>query len=160
MEVQLSKRSQERIAARIVELTPRNWGGSMSSCIRELNVYLKGWLQFFRICTGVAVRTLSALDKHIRRRLRAIQLRHWKSKRTIARKLIGLGIRSRKAWRSVYDGRMSVWALSHTSTVDYALRNSHWDARGLVSLVELWREMNESSVAPHQLSLAWNTARS
>ena len=35
------------------------------------------------------------IDAHIRRRLRAIMLRHWKRKRTIARRLIKLGVKPR-----------------------------------------------------------------
>lgn len=97
---------------------------------------------------------------HIRRRLRAIQLRHWKRKTTIAKKLIALGIKRALAWRRVYEGRKSIWALSHMSVVDRALRNSHWDARGLVSLGDHWRKKHEHIVAPAQLSLSWDTARS
>jgi hypothetical protein len=93
------------------------------------------------------------LDAHIRRRLRAIQLRHWKRKPTIARKLIKLGIRPKTAWRTVYDDRKSTWALSHTPAVDRALRNSHWDARGLVSIEARWKQRSEQVVVPHQLAL-------
>jgi hypothetical protein len=77
VEVLLSKRSKERIDERVRELTPRNWGSSLRACIRGLNAYLLGWLGFFGICSDGIERTLSNLDAHIRRRLRAIQLRHW-----------------------------------------------------------------------------------
>ena len=154
VEVTLSKRSKERIAERIRSLVPRNWGSSLDACITRLNGYLNGWIGFFQICTNEAARTFHNLDAHIRRRLRALQLHHWKCKRTIARKLIGLGIKRQKAWSSIYEGRKSTWALSHISTVDRALRNSHWDARGLVSIARRWREMQEHIVVPAQLTLA------
>ena len=47
VEVLLSKRSRDRIDARVRELTPRNWGNSLRACIQDLNVYLLGWLGFF-----------------------------------------------------------------------------------------------------------------
>ena len=47
MEVFLSKRSKERIDAKIRELTPRAWGQSLPGCISKLNTYLRGWLNFF-----------------------------------------------------------------------------------------------------------------
>jgi RNA-directed DNA polymerase len=78
-EVLLSKRSKERIDSRIRELTPRNWGNSVDACIKQVGVYLLGWIQFFGICTLGAERELALLDAHIRRRLRAIQLKHWKT---------------------------------------------------------------------------------
>jgi group II intron reverse transcriptase/maturase len=160
VEVRLSKRSKERLAARIRELTPRNWGHSMGACIEGINEYLAGWIRFFGVCTEGVERELGAADAHIRRRLRAIQLKHWKRKRTIAKRLIARGIRPSKAWLNVYQGRQGLWKLSHISVVDRALPNSHWDARGLVSLRELWRRMLPRLVAPVQLSLDWDGARS
>lgn len=154
IEVRLSKRSKERIDDKIRELTPRNWGGSLKACITRVNTYLIGWLGFFGICTAEVERTLHNLDAHIRRRLRAIQLKQWKSKSTIARRLIRHGIRSKSAWRSVYDGRKSIWAMSHMATVHRALPNSHWDERGLESLERRYREKVMRMVAPVQLALA------
>lgn len=159
VEVLLSARSKERIEAKLRELLPRNFGNSLAACLRRLNKYLLGWLGFFGVCTGEQ-RTFHGLDAHIRRRLRAIQLRHWKCKRTIARKLIALGIKHQKAWSSIYEGRKSTWALSHTGTVDRALRNSHWDARGLVSIEHRWCEMRANIIAPVQLTLVLGRARS
>jgi RNA-directed DNA polymerase len=154
VEVRLSKRSKERIDSRIRELTPRNWGNALKACINQLNGYLDGWLNFFGICTDEVEKTLQTLDAHIRRRLRAIQLKQWKRKRTIARKLIQHGIRPTTAWRSVYGGRKSTWAMSHMSTVDRALPNSHWDERGLVPLLRRYRTRTARMVAPVQLALA------
>jgi group II intron reverse transcriptase/maturase len=153
VEVLMSKRSQDRINERIRELVPRNWGNSLRACIFQLNVYLNGWIGFFGICTDEASRAFHKLDAHIRRRLRAIQLSHWKKKRTIARKLISFGIRWRTAWHAVYEGRKSTWALSHAAAIDRALRNSHWDDQGLVSIERRWRAMREQVVAPAQLTL-------
>jgi len=140
--VLLSKRSKRRIDAKIRELTPRNWGGSLRACILRLNAYLLGWIGFFGICTAGSVATLRSLDAHIRRRLRALQLAHWRPKRTIARKLTRLGVAPRTAWRGVYEGRKSLWALSHTPAIDRGLRNAYFAERGLVSLAERWEALH------------------
>ena len=153
VEVLLSKRSQERIDAKVRELTPRNWGSSLDACITRVNAYLLGWIGFFAICTVAIKPTLQRLDAHIRRRLRAIQLAHWKTKRTIARKLIKLGVTPRTAWRCVYGGRKSLWALSHAPAVDRGLRNAFFAERGLVSLAERWEDLAPRFVAPAQLTL-------
>lgn len=136
VEVGLSERTRERIDSKIRELTPRGWGSSLKACIDKINVYITGWTSFFGICTEQVERTLQTLDAHIRRRLRAIQLKQWKRKRTIVRKLIQLGIRAKTAWRNVYEGRRSLWALSHTQAVNRALKNSHWEERGLQTLTQ------------------------
>jgi group II intron reverse transcriptase/maturase len=153
VEVLLSRRSKERIERKIRELTPRNWGNSLRACILRLNGYLAGWLNFFGICTAGVENTLRRLDTHIRRRLRAVQLRHWKTKRTIAQNLCRLGVRRAKAWQRVYEGRKSTWSLTHVSVVERALRNAYFAERGLMSLAETWRLKVQAMVAPVQLML-------
>jgi group II intron reverse transcriptase/maturase len=155
VDVLLSKRSKERIDAKVRELTPRNWGNSLRTCIERINTYLRGWIEYFKICTEEVAQTLQALSAHIRRRLRAIVLKHWKRKRTIAKHLIALGIKKRTAWRQVYDGHKSLWALSHCPAVDRGLSNAHFAKLGLISLPEEWlkRHLRAAVIAPEQLVL-------
>jgi RNA-directed DNA polymerase len=155
VQVLLSKRSKERIDGKVRELTPRTWGRPLRACILGLNAYLLGWIGFFWICTAEVEKPLRKLDAHIRRRLRAIQLRQWKCKRTIAHKLLGLGAKPATVWRSVYRGRQSWWALSHLPVVDRALRNAYFADRGLVSLMGQWQRLTEAHIAASaQLELA------
>lgn len=153
VEVVLSRRSRKRLNGKVRELTPRNWGGSLRACIRGLNAYMRGWLSHFGICTGAVERTLRTVDAHIRRRLRALQLKQWKRKRTIARKLVKLGVSKRAAWRGVYRGRQSLWHLSHTAAVERGLRNAFFAERGLVSLQQRWLGHPRRIAAPKQLCL-------
>ena len=124
---------------RIRQLTPRQWGGALDSCIAHVNAWLRGWHQFFGISSASEQYTMRALDAHIRRRLRAIVLHHWKRRRTIVRNLIALRVNRRAAWRGVYQGHRSLWALSHIPAVDHGLRNAFFAKRGLVPLAELHR---------------------
>lgn len=149
-----SKRTRERLRETVRERTPRNWGGTLSACIESVNVYLVGWMGFFGACTGGIRVLLRVTDAHIRRRLRALMLKDWKRKRTIARKLIALGVKPKTAWRRVYEGRKSLWALSITSAVERALRNAYFAERGLVSLEQLWEADPRRIVAPVQLALS------
>jgi RNA-directed DNA polymerase len=97
----------------------------------------------------------SGLDAHIRRRFRALLLRQWKRKRTIARRLIQRGLKPKAAWRVYHQGRRSWWALSHFSPVGRGLRNAYFAECRLVSLVEQWKELQARAViAPVQLTLA------
>ncbi len=153
VEVLLSERSKERLDAKVRELTPRTWGNSLGACISGLNAYLLGWLSHFGICTGWVRSTLRNVDSHIRRRLRAIQLKQWKCKRTRAKKLIKLGVPKRIAWRGVYEGRRSLWALSHGPAVDRGLRNAYFAERGLISLAERWQDNAQRIDVPKQLNL-------
>jgi len=155
VEVLLSKRSKNRIDEKIRELTPRTWGQSLADCLQRLNRYLLGWIGFFWVCSEVEERTLQGLDAHIRRRLRALVLKHWGRRRTIARRLIRLGVKPRTAWNGIYRGHHSWWALSHSPAVDRGLRNAYFAKRGLVSLAGRRRELHARGViAPVQMVLA------
>jgi RNA-directed DNA polymerase len=153
VEVALSQRSLRRLRDKVVELTPRTFGNSIDRCIKGINVYLKGWLGFFGICTGGVERDLRATDAHIRRRLRAIQLKQWKRKRTIARNLIARGKARRKVMDQLYGKKSRLWALSHASVVDSALNNRYWLQRGLCPLFKLWSDLKQAEVAPIQMEL-------
>jgi RNA-directed DNA polymerase len=157
VEVLLSGRTKRLTMARIRELTPRQWGGTLSSCIRRLNVWLRGWHQFFGIAAASEEFTLRALDARIRRRLRAIVLKHWRRRRTIAHRLVALGVKRQSAWRQVYAGRKSTWALSHSPAVDKAMPVRYFTKHGLIRLVDLHQRSRRNIIAPvdPQLVLDW-----
>jgi RNA-directed DNA polymerase len=154
VEVLLSERTKRNAMERVRQLTPRNWGGSLESCLARINAWLRGWHGFFGIASAAEMQMMRKLDAHIRRRLRAIILRHWKRKRTIAQRLVALGVKPRSAWRQVYAGRKSWWALSHTHAIDQGLRNAYFARRGLIFLVDLHRTASQHIVAPEPPQLA------
>ncbi|MCP4202699.1 MAG: group II intron reverse transcriptase/maturase [bacterium] len=145
VEILLSERSMKRLKERIVELVPRSRGWSLDAAIAKVNRYLRGWMGHFRVCTQGINRVVGNADAHIRRRLRARILKMWKRKRTIARQLIRLGIKPKSAWGDVYEGRKSLWRLSHVSAVDRGLNNAFFRNAGLFSLLrrfqEIWTEV-------------------
>jgi len=154
VEVLLSERTKRNAMERIRRLTPRNWGDSLDSCIARINAWLRGWYGFFGIASASEMQVMRKLDAHIRRRLRAIILRHWNRKRTIAQRLVALGVKRQSAWRQVYAGRKSWWALSHTHAVDHGLRNAYFAKRGLFSVVDLHRAASQHIVVPESPQLA------
>jgi RNA-directed DNA polymerase len=159
-EILLSERSEKRLRERIRELTPRTRGSSLREIVAVINAYLNGWFGHFRVCTSGIERTLQGADAHIRRRLRAIVLKHWKTKRTTARRLIRLGVRPKTAWRRVYEGRKSIWTPSHDPVVDRALCNAYFALQGFVTLRERFRLLWANIAAPVQLTLIPGPARS
>jgi RNA-directed DNA polymerase len=149
--VSLSKRSRERIDEKIRQLVPRTWGQSLADCIQGLNVYLAGWINFFGSCTSN--RAFESIDGRIRRRLRALLLKQWKSSYTIAKRLIHLGVVPDDAWRCVKKGNRSLWALSHTPAVEEGLSNRYFRKQGLLELKKRWRELRRNTTGPSQLTL-------
>src|SRR5882757_8337872 len=68
-----------RFKARVRELTRRMCGRSLAQIVKELSVYLTGWRGYFGFCQTPSV--LRALDEWLRRRLRAIAWKQWKTGR-------------------------------------------------------------------------------
>jgi RNA-directed DNA polymerase len=153
VEVLLSERTKRLAMERVRQLTPRTWGGTLVSCIARVNAWLRGWHAFFGIASVTEQQTMRKIDAHIRRRLRAILLRHWKRKRTIVRNLIALGVNRRAAWKGIYQGQRSWWALSHSYPVDQGLRTRYFTDRGLLLVVDRHRRALQASVAPAQPQL-------
>ena len=154
VEVLLSERTKRNAMERVRRLTPRNWGGTLVSCVSRINAWLRGWHGFFGIVSVSEMQTMRKIDAHLRRRLRAILLRHWKRKRTIARNLVKLGVPRRSAWRQVYQGRRSWWALSHIPAVDHGLNRAFLTERGLVAVVEMHRRASQRISVPEPPQLA------
>jgi RNA-directed DNA polymerase len=154
VEVLLSERTKRNAMERVRQLTPRSWGGTLVLCLARINAWLRGWHGFFGIASAQEMQIMRKLDAHIRRRLRAILLHHWKRKRTIARNLVKLGVPRRSAWRQVYAGYKSLWALSHIPAVDHGLNRAFFRERGLMALVDLHHRAHQHIVAPDPPQLA------
>ena len=149
--VLLSQETERRLAATIREMTPTNWGRSLSSCMAGLSRYFNGWMAYFRLCTEEGVERLRVFDAHIRRRLRAIIVRQKKRPRFLLRHLSAMGASRRAAASAAYCGR-GVWHQSNRPGMTRAYPVS-WFTGRLVSLKTRWMELNTPQVSA-QLELA------
>jgi RNA-directed DNA polymerase len=70
---------------RVRELTRRSCGHSLNEVVKQLRVYVLGWKAYFRLADTPGV--WSDLDKWIRHRIRAIQLKQWTRGTTTYREL-------------------------------------------------------------------------
>ena len=93
---------------RIRQLTSRNGGRSLPDVVDRLRSYVLGWRAYFRLAQTPKV--WRELDKWLRHRVRAIQLKQWKRGKTMYRELMALGAKpdvarqvaanSRRWWRN------------------------------------------------------------
>ncbi len=134
--VQLSKRSVERLQARLRRMTPRNWGGSLEQCFQRLNRFLQGWMGHFRLCTREVTETLHYFDGHVRRRIRAIIVKQKKRSRHLHRHLCRHGAGSGSAFQAAYS-RRGIWWKSRSNGMQM-VHNRQWFAARLLSLERLW----------------------
>jgi RNA-directed DNA polymerase len=126
--IRIHKKSIERFKNRIRELTDRNCGKSLYQVIEDLNQYLRGWWNYYRLAEAKYI--LKALNSWIIRRLRCLVWKQWKNPRTKVRNLMKLGIAQKYAV-SCGNARKKHWRMSKVKWVIIALPNSYFFKRGL-----------------------------
>ncbi len=122
---QISPKALKRFKQRVRELTRRTLGVSIPQMIEPLAQYLTGWRGYFGFCQTPSV--LSNLDARIRRRLRMVIWRQWKTGRNRYAQLRRLGVPHLRS--AVAAGASSgVWRMSRHAAVQQGLSNAYFDS--------------------------------
>jgi len=150
--VLLSGKAKERLRATIREMTPPNWGRSITSCMEDISRYLTGWMSHYRLCTPEAVQDLGVIDAHVRRRVRAIIVRQKKRQRFLFRHLRARGVSVKAAAGCAYRGK-GAWVKSNRPAMTRAYPPSWFDGR-MKSLKALWQGLHTPPVSA-QLGLGF-----
>lgn len=146
----LSDKAKRAVIATIRELTPPNWGRSMTSCMADLSRYLNGWMAHYRLCTAEAAPGFGVIDAHVRRRLRAIIVRQKKRPRFLFRHLLSRKVSRKAAAGTAYCGK-GAWSKSNRPAMTKAYPPA-WFRERMVSLTARWHELNRPR-ATDQLTL-------
>jgi RNA-directed DNA polymerase len=85
----IAAQSVHKARERLRQITQRTRGRSMERIARDLQGYVRGWKAYFQLTQSRTV--LRELDQWLRRRLRAVQLKQWKTGPTAYRALVRLG---------------------------------------------------------------------
>lgn len=85
----VAKPALDKLRERLRELTSRTRGRSLEQIAADLQDYVPGWQSYFRLAQTPTV--MRELDQWLRHRLRAVQLKQWRSGPTIFRELRRLG---------------------------------------------------------------------
>lgn len=132
--IRVADKSIERLKDKVKAVTRRNRGVRFDQLIKELNLVIRGWTNYF----GLANRWLSKfrdLDGWIRRKLRCYRLKQCGRRYTIFKLLTGLGIPEGKSWNVVMYSH-GWWAMSKKVAVSHAMNNQWFTSQGLLSLKE------------------------
>ena len=103
--------------AKVKKITRRNQGRNLAGVISELNLVLRGFVNYFKIAN--CKRELKKLMGWIRRRLRCIQLGQWKKPARLHRRLKQLGYNP--PFKFI---RMRCWRNAASPLASFAMPNS------------------------------------
>ncbi len=127
----VAPQSLRQFKKRVRELTRRNRGVRLQHMIWRLARYLRGWRAYFGFCETSAV--FRDLDSWIRRRLRCVIWKQWKTFRRRRNGLIARGLDERAAALAAFRSN-GPWRLSHTKAMTVAFPNAYFDSLGLPRL--------------------------
>jgi len=126
----IAPQSLRKFKSRVRAITKRNRGWNFEYIIQDLNRYLRGWCGYFGFCETPSI--LAKLDGWIRRRLRSLLWKQWKTPRNRRKELRSRGI-SGKWLKSASSGK-GPWRMGASPSVNHALPNSYFRSLGLYEL--------------------------
>lgn len=125
--VSVSSKSIKRFKDKVRNLTPRNSGMRFSQRIKSLNYLLRGFSNYFRL--GQVKSLFFGLMKWIRRRLRAMKMKSWKSWRMLHKQLRRVGYKG-----EYVKIRVDKWRNSGSILAQIALSNEWFREQGLYDM--------------------------
>ena len=137
-QIRITAKNLKKFKEKVRLITGRTRGISMTSRLRELSYYLRGWIGYFGLVSLKG--PFEDLDKWLRRRVRACYWMQWRLPRTRIRKLKSLGIHAKAAYAHG-SSHKGPWRLSKTKGLQVALTIEWLTDQGLLSLLNLWNEL-------------------
>jgi len=128
----IAPKAIDRFRKRIREQTQRTRGVSLRQMITDLVSYLRGWLGYFGDCQTPSV--LRNLEQWLRRRLRSVVWKQWKSGRTRFRELRKRGI-GRDLAAKTAGSPHGPWRLANSPALNLALPTAYFAQLGLLPMV-------------------------
>ena len=133
--------SLKKLKQKLKPIWKKGRGQSLKMTIKELNPIIVGWVSYFRLTE--LKWPLEALDKRIRRRIRCIIWRHWKTPRTRMQELIKRGVPKHIANAAAY-ANAGPWKASNLPGMNMAFPNKTLHKWGLRSLLDEHRRFASS----------------
>jgi group II intron reverse transcriptase/maturase len=130
--IRVADKSIHRLKDRIREITRRNRGVRFEQVIKELNLTIIGWTNYFKLA-NTWLTTFNELDGWIRRKLRCYRLKQCGRHYTIVKLLRSFDIPEQKCWNVVMYTQ-GWWNRSKKIVVSQAMSLNWFTQQGLQSL--------------------------
>jgi group II intron reverse transcriptase/maturase len=134
--IRLARHSLDRAKRTIRRLTHRNRGRSLADICDRVNRYVIGWVNYFALADAKA--HMQQLDSYLRRRLRQVVWKQWKTPANRYRNLRALGVSEFWAIRAGGTSK-GCWRLSASPPLQQALSSARWEAFGLESFFKRYQ---------------------
>ena len=140
--IKVHEKPIERFKDRLRAITSRKRGGTIEQILEELNRLINGWIGYYRIAD--IKKYLELISKWLRRRIRQIYWKRWKSVRTRFKNLIRLGIPRDKAWQWA-NTRKGYWCIAGSQIMVIAMNNRYLETLGFPNILKRYEELREQA---------------
>ena len=120
-------------------LTKRNRGRNVRAVMREVKVFIRGWLGYFHVAD--MKRTMQSWDEWLRRRFRMYIWKQWKKPKTKVANLRKLGIPPDKAYQWG-NSRRGYWRMAGSPALTRSITNERLVAAGYFSILNYYESLH------------------
>jgi RNA-directed DNA polymerase len=130
-----TEKARIRFKQRVREITSRNRGHRVRDVIDELNLFVRGWLNYYKLSSTYS--EVKDLAEWVRRRMRLYYWKQWKQPRTRRRNLLALGVNPKRV-HMASRSRKGYWRMSQVEIVRFALNNRWLEEQGVPDMRTIW----------------------
>ena len=134
-----SESSIEKFKRKLKQLTKRSWSISLDFRINRINQVVRGWVNYFKICNMKI--HMEIISSHLRRRIRCIIWKQWKTPGKRRKSLIQLGI-SKSVVDKYHCSGNKYWKMSMTAVIHRAISNEKLQRRGLLCPIDQYNKIH------------------
>ena len=138
--IRAHKSSLKKAKQKLKLLTKRNRGKNFKEIMKEVKVYMIGWLNYYHIASIKT--TLMEWNSWLRRRFRMYIWKQWKKPRTKIQNLIKLGI---PEWQAYQWGnsRLGYWRIAASPVLSRSITNKRIARSGYFDILERYEQLNK-----------------
>ena len=131
--------SVEKFKRKLKHLCKRKWSVDLTYRIKKINEITRGWINYFRI--GSMKQKLQSIDEHLRRMLRVIIWKQWKTAKKREWGLLKLGVPKWIAHKVTNRGNHYRFVATK-SVLSRAVSKERLTKRGLVSVFDYYQKVH------------------
>ena len=132
-------KSLKKAKQKLKELTSRSQGRNVRVVMRNVKVYIRGWLGYFGIASMKT--TMQEWDGWLRRRIRMYIWKQWKKPKARVGNLMKLGMPRWKAYRNG-NSRKGYWAVAGSGILTHTVTNERLAQAGYCSILALYESLH------------------
>jgi RNA-directed DNA polymerase len=137
--IRAHRKSLAKAKEKLKLLTKRNRGRNVRAVMREVKVFIRGWIGYFRVAD--MKRTLMSWDEWLRRRFRMYIWKQWKKPKTKVANLRKLGIPAGKAYQWG-NSRLGYWRVAGSPVLKCSITNERLAAAGYFSILNYYESLH------------------